>query len=232
MQERRSCQKEQIAAAYINVASTATALVRAIRSEQAASTRKEGDCHWDCKGFWIFLFNKSKYLGVAEMSKQCQYCRTMCKNIEKIGSWPEKGRQLLDFCKNKGYLFPLLADPPPSLQQLLTSSKTRNGWLRQKYWKIYNTVLSMVAVTATWVNRGQGSSSTRQTITSQREIYHFNSAPMPAAQPWPAFVSLYISYSDYGTQIQHRNKSVRKLDIHLIQHLTEMLLRVNPYGQR
>lgn len=54
---------------------------------------------------------------------------------------------------------------------------------------------------------------------------------MPGAHLRPAFLSVSVFDSDLGSQAQHLTRSVQELNIHLMQHLTEILRQVNLYVQ-
>lgn len=101
------------------------------------------------------------------------------------------------------------------------------GQFRQNSKKC-NTTLSVVSITAIWVNRRPISSSFLIT-TLQQPIYHFMEALMPAAPYMPAFLSVYVFDSDYDAQLQQVTKSLCELDVNLMPQFTDMLHHVIPY---
>lgn len=62
-------------------------------------------------------------------------------------------------------------------------------------------------------------------------IYQYTRALMLAYQPSPAFLSFYISGSDYGIQVQQQIRILQEKDVHPMQQLTEKLHQVRLFVQ-
>lgn len=134
----------------------------------------------------LFQFDSSQNLDLGEVSVHCQHCAAMHQSGERIVSSTEQSAKFSNCCLKGSYSLTFLSDPPSFLWHLLTGSATHDRRLRNNIRK-YNSALPLGAVSASWVNRGPGTSFFYRTITSYGQIYHHLGSLMLASQLRLAF---------------------------------------------
>ncbi len=125
---------------------------------------------------------------------------------------------------------PLLRDPPPLLQALVSGSTPCDELFRKNIVK-YKNVLCMASVHANWVNRGEGQSKFNPTGTLQGRIHHFVAALQPAPGRSPAFLWVCIHDTDFDVQSELRSLNCAGVDRTLLTNLASMLNQHNTYIQ-
>ncbi len=116
----------------------------------------------------------------------------------------------------------LLQDPPSFLRQLLNVSTPRYKAFRKNIVK-YNNALCMASEHANWVSRGEGKSGFKLTVTLQGRNQHWCFAA--ASGRTPAFMSVYIHYTDFDLQSELRSRNFAGVDPALLTNPANMLNR-------
>lgn len=144
-----------------------------VRDEE---TEQEIDVCRDCECFLRRPGLRLLILIAPSISTSVTYlCRVNMQGngmkAEKIGNRSKQSLQFSNCSQKWWYSLPLLSDLHPLLQQLLTSSTTRDLLCRQKNGK-YDSALSMGTVTGNWVSRKPDFSSFNPTTTLFGQIHH------------------------------------------------------------
>lgn len=164
-------------------------------AEEGRAARRELERLQTFDRLRIDKFNSFQYIDVGEMSVQCKHGGAMHWSAEKVVSSSEQSTQFSNLCQERWFSLILFSDPPPLLVQMLTGSRARDSPFKQNI-RENNSALSMGALTAISVNKRPGTSSFNKTFTLHGHIYHFIGALTPVALLRPAFIPVYIFYSD------------------------------------
>ena len=97
-----------------------------------------------------------------------------------------------------GQVLPTFREPPPLLQELLTSNSAECRHFR-KHIRHYNSALAMASVRANFVTRGPGSSNFNTTVTVHGRMYHEIGALIPPIGMKPRFSAVYIFNTEHAS---------------------------------